>query len=158
MMKNKFLLIFPLVILLILLLLYSHLEFTDNDYPNGGYLFEQYQRFNNTEICFRAQIYEINQTNHTILATLVDYPHSFVEITTQSIDPQLKKEDTIFVVGVLKGEKTVSANKILVKGLMEDAIIFISSIPAIPFVLYLFFRTWRFNRRTFSFERREKHA
>lgn len=158
MIPKKLFLVIPLVVLLVLVLLYSHIGFAENDYPNGNYLFEHAERFQNTEICFRANIYEINRSNQTILASIIDYPHSSVMITTQSIDPQLKEQDTIFVIGILNGDRSVSANKIVVKGLQDDDIIFISSIPAIPVVLYLFFRTWRFNTKTFSFERRKRHA
>ena len=158
MIPKKIFLVIPLVALLVLVLLYSHVEFAQNDYPNGTYLFEHSEQFQDAEICFRAIIYEINRSNQTILASLIDYPHSSVMILAQSVDPHLKEGDTIFVIGILTGKRTASANKILVKGLQDDDIIFISSIPAIPFVLYLFFRTWRFNIKTLSFERRQRHA
>ena len=144
--------------LLVLTLLYSYVEFTENDYPNSGFFFENYQRFNNTEITFRAKIKEINLTNHIIKVIISDPPYTRVEIKTRSVEPQLQKDDVIFVVGILKGEKKVDAEKILIKDAWADSIIFISSIPAIPFVIYLFFRSWRFNRKTFMFEWRRKDA
>lgn len=144
--------------LLVLLLFYSSVVFTQYDYTNSNFPFDNHQRFNNTEITFRAKIIEIYPTNLTVLTSLIDYPHTVIEIKTLARDYHLQNDDVIFVVGILKKEKTVFAEKILVKGLWEDTLIYVISIPAIPFVLYLFFRTWRFNRKTFTFEWRQKDA
>jgi RsiW-degrading membrane proteinase PrsW (M82 family) len=156
--KIKCMLIVLLLILLVLLLFYSQSEFNKNDYSNSNYLFENYQRFNNTEISFKATIKDVYSANQTILAAVLDYPHTVVTIKNVIIDHHFHKDDSIFVVGILKGEKTVFVEKILVRGPWDDSIIFISSIPAIPFVLYLFFRTWRFNSKTLTFEWRRKDA
>jgi len=152
MQKNKFILIVLLIAFLVLMLFYSQVEFSKNDYSNYNYLFENFDRFNNTEITFKATIREIDQTNQTILVNVLDYPHTTVKVKTRSIDNQFHEDDMVFVVGILKGENTVFAEKILIRGLWDDPIIFISSIPAVPFVLYLFFRTWRFNWKTLMFE------
>jgi len=156
--KKKFMCIVLLLILLILLLVYSHLEFNTHDYPNSGYIFENYQMFNNTEITFKAKIKEIYPTNQTITANIGDPPYSLVEIKTKNIDSQLQKGDNIFVIGILNGKKTITAERIFFKEPYNDYLIVLCSIPAIPFVLYLFFRTWRFNRKTVSFERRQNNV
>lgn len=156
--KKKSIFTVFLLTLLILMLLYSYVAFTQYDYSNSNYLFENPQRFNNSEITFRAKIIEMDPTNQTILVAVEEYPHTVVEIKTLTGDFQFQKDDVIFVIGILKGEKTVSAEKILVKGPGADILIYILSIPAIPFVLYLFFRTWRFDRKTLTFEWRRKDA
>jgi hypothetical protein len=114
--------------------------------------------FNNTEITFEASIREINTTHQTILAVIGDPPYFVVEIQTKTLESHLQKEDVIFVVGILTGNRIMTAEKIFVIEPWSDYVVFLSSIPAIPFVLYLFFRTWRFNKKTFSFERRQKNA
>jgi hypothetical protein len=156
--KTKFICIVLLLSLLILVLLYSHLEFNKNDYPDSGFLFENYQMFNNTEITFEASIREINTTDQTIQAVIGDPPYFVVEIQTKTLESQFKKEDVIFVVGILTGNRSATAEKIFVREQWNGYVIALSSIPAIPFVLYLFFRTWRFNRKTVTFERRDDHA
>ena len=113
---------------------------------------------NNTQVTFRAKIIEIYPSNYTILASSVEYPYLLIEIKSNAITDQLQKNDIIFVVGILKGEHLVFAEKIFEKGPWDDYTIFVDSIPAIPFVLFLFFRSWRFNTEKFSFERREKNA
>ncbi len=155
--KKSFLIVF-LLAFLVFLLLYSYVDFTQYDYSNSNYLFENHQRFNDTEITFRARIVEIYPTNQIILAAVDEYPHTVVEIITSTGDFHFQNDDVIFVIGVLKGEKTVFAEKILVKGPWDDTLIYMLSIPAIPFVLYLFFRTWRFDWKSFTFTWRRKDA
>jgi len=46
----------------------------------------------------------------------------------------------------------VKAEKVFVIKKLEYSLIFIRSLPAIPFVLYLFFKKWRFNFKKFIFE------
>ena len=156
--KTKFMCIVLLLTLLVLLLLYGHFEFNKNDYPDSGFLFENYQMFNNTEITFDASIREINTNNQTILAVIGDPPYFVVKIQTKTLESHLQEEDVIFVVGFITGNRTMTAEKIFVREAWNDYVIFLSSIPAIPYVLYLFFRTWRFNKKAFSFERRQKNA
>jgi hypothetical protein len=139
-------------------LFYSHFEFNTNDYPDSGFLFENYQKFNNTEITFEASIREVNTTSRRISAVIGDPPYFVVNIQEKTLDSQLKEDDVIFVVGFLTGNRSMTAEKIFVREPGNDTMIFLISVPAIPFVLYLFFRTWRFNRKTFSFERRQNDA
>lgn len=156
--EKKFVGIILLVIFLSLLLLYSHFEFNTHDYPDSGYIFKNYQMFNNTEITLKAKVREIDITNQTIMANIGDPPYSLIEIQSDIIEPGLQHGDIIFVIGILTGNKTVTADRIFVQDPWNDYYIFLISIPAIPFILYLFFRTWRFDRKNFTFERRKKNA
>jgi hypothetical protein len=156
--KKKSIFVVLLLVLLVFLLMYSFVEFSRFDYSNSNTLFEEHERFNNTEITFQAKIIEREPNNQTIVAGIESYPYTVVKINISIVDVSLKKDDVVFVVGILRGEKTVFAEKILVRGLWEEDLIYFLSVPAIPFVLYLFFRTWRFNRKTFMFEWRRKDA
>lgn len=66
--------------------------------------------------------------------------------------------DTIEVYGTLFDGTHMTADKLLISEKWKDDLIYIRSLPAIPFALYLFFRTYRFNPRSCWFERRKNHA
>ena len=68
------------------------------------------------------------------------------------------KGDAIEITGILDAEKHVTAEKIYILEQWKYNLIYIRSIPAIPFALYLFFTTWRFNKKTLRFERRNNNA
>ena len=70
----------------------------------------------------------------------------------------MQKGDIVEILGVLDGKNHVTAEKTLVIERWKYDLIIIRSLPAIPFALYLFFRKWRFNKKTFRFERRTKDA
>lgn len=156
--KKPFFILILLISILVFLLLYSHAEFNNNDYPDSNYLFENYETFINTEIVFKAKVKTIDAANQTITANIEDPPYTVVEIHTTNIQTPLQKKDIIFIIGVMNGDKSVTAEKIFIQDPWNDYSIALCSVPAIPFVLYLFFRTWRFNRKTWLFERRHKNA
>jgi len=158
MQKRKVVLVILLLVILIFLLFYSYLEFNKNDYPDSGYLFAHYQTFNNTEITFPARIRDIDTANQTLTANIGDPPYTLIEINISTIKNTLHRGDSIFVIGILTGNRTVSAERIFVRDPGLDYFIFISSIPAIPYVLFLFFRTWCFDRKSFTFIQRKKNA
>ena len=156
-MKNKRLIqgIF-LAVILSLLITYSGIEYNNYD-PGIEYIFENFETFNNTKISFSGVIEEVNTTSHQITISIPKPPY-LIKIKIDTIEDNMQKGDIIEILGVLDGKYHVTAEKILVSQRWKNDLIIIRSLPAIPFALYLFFRKWRFNKKTFRFERRTKDA
>ena len=142
--------------ILILLIAYRTIENNNKNSPTNIYILENYPDYNNTELIFNAKIKVIDKTNQTLKANIGDPPYYLITIITDGIENSLHERDIIFVVGILNGKNHVIAKKIFIKNKWNDYLIIISSIPAIPFALYLFFRTWKFNRKTLTFQQRRK--
>ena len=154
---------FIVLAFLLSLMVYSYQEYYQNSPQFKKYiqLFEAPEDLNNTEISFSAEIISVDTMNHTVLASIRAEPFSFpaVEIHTGSFDIQiLKKGDLIDVIGVFHGGNHITARRIWLNEPWEIDLVYLRSLLAIPFVLYLFFVTWRLNTTTWCFERRKKDA
>ena len=103
------------------------------------------------------KITETNLSKQIIIIKIGEPLYIDIEIDTEKINFEGEKRDTVEVLGVLDSPKHVTAKKILLTPGWKNTLIYIRSLPAIPFALYLFFRAWKFNKREFRFERREKH-
>jgi len=145
-----------LAAILALLILYSGIEYNNYD-PDIEYIFENFETYNNTKISFSGVIEEVNTTNQQITISIPRTPY-IIEIKADTIKDTMQKGNFVEILGILDGKCHVSAEKILVIERWKSDLIIIRSLPAIPFALYLFFRTWRFNKKTFRFERRNKDA
>ena len=144
-------------------MIYCFQEYDKNNLQIKKYkiLFESSDQYNNTGISFQASIYWVNKTNHTLRVEIEEkpwrYPH--ITINTGNIDIQnLKKGDLIDVIGILNGKNQMTATKLWLDEPWKADLINLRSLPAIPFVLYLFFRTWKYNTTSWRFERRKKNA
>jgi hypothetical protein len=151
------------IIILILLMIYSAQEYYNNSPQIKKYkqVFSSSEYHNNTDITFKAQIITVNQSNHTLRVSIQEEPYNYprVVIFTGNLTHQnLKKGDLIDVIGTLQGKNLVTATKIWVDEPWKDDLIYLRSLPAIPFVFYLFFRTWKFDFTTWRFQRRKKDA
>ena len=67
----------------------------------------------------------------------------------------MQKDNIIEILGILDGKYHVSAEKLIVIEKWKSDLVIYRSLPAIPFALYLFFRTWQFDFKTFKFKRRK---
>lgn len=151
------------ILILTLLMIYSVQEYGKNSpqikkykqvFLNGEYL-------NNSEITFKAQIIAVNQSNHTLHVSIQEEPYHYphVEIFTGNLTIRnLKNGDLIDVIGTLQGKNQITATKIWIDEPWKEDLIYLRSLPAIPFVLYLFFRSWKFDFTTWRFQRRKKDA
>lgn len=158
-MKHKRLILgIILSVSLILLMLYCSLEYDNKDPQTTKCKLENFDEYNNTKISFVGDIIEINETSQTLLVELQEPPFPKIEIKTNNIEDDLQKRDVILVIGIIDGKNHVTAERIWAHQQWKDDFIYIRSIPAVPFVLYLFFRTWKFNRKTCRFERRTRDA
>lgn len=163
-MKYKRLIIGLIIaIFFISMMIYSFQEFDKND-PNIKklkLLFGSSDYYNNTEISFRALIYSVNKTNHTLYVSIEEKPYDYpnIEINIENLDIQnLKKGDLIDVIGTLNGKNKMKATKLWLIEPWKENLIYIRSIFAIPFVLFLFLKTWKFNTKSWYFERRKGNA
>lgn len=148
-----------LTIILILLMLYSSLEHSKKEF-DILYIFENYETYDN-KISFAGEIVDINQTSQILTIHLMEPPYSLKKIKTHNIEFKEyipKKGDIVEILGTEDEENDVIAEKMLISQRWKHDLIFIRSLPAIPFAFYLFFRTWRFNRKTYRFEMRKQDA
>lgn len=151
------------IFLLLTSMIYCFQNYDNNNPQIKKYkqIFENPENFNNTEISFFAKIIAINKTTQTLKVSIQEEPYIYpsVEIKTGSLNIQnLKKGDFIDIIGILHGKNQISATQIWLNEPWKTDLIYLRSLPAIPFVLYLFFRTWKFNIVTWRFDRRKKNA
>jgi hypothetical protein len=154
--------------LILLLILFSSMLYSfQNHEKNDPYiktltqLFEHPDNTSNTHISFEANILSIDRINNTLRVFIQEKPYTYpqVYINTETLDIQnLDKGDSIDVITIYHGNYTFSATKLWRNEPWKDTLIYLRSLPAIPFILYLFLRTWRFDTTTWRFERRTKHA
>jgi hypothetical protein len=152
-----------LLTILIISMVYSYQNYQQNDphLQQINQLFAHPETYNDTEISFLAQILSIDNTNQTLRALIQERPYTYPQIiiNTKNLQiPILQKGDLIDVITIYHGKNTFTATKLWLNEPWKENLIYLRSLPAIPFVLYLFFRTWRFNPATWRFERRKKHA
>lgn len=152
-------------LLLLLLLLYNYQEYEKNDVQIKKYkeVFENPEKYNNTEISFTAQVKKINETNKTMIVIIDEIPYSYplVELNINNLVYNIssfKKGDLIDIIGILDGKDHVIVKKIWINDQWKNALIYIRSIFAIPFVLYLFFKAWIFNWKKMRFDRRNRDS
>ena len=154
---------FLILTILLLSMLYSQQNATTND----PYLQKLTQitttphLFKNTEISFQAEILSIDTTNQTLRAYIQEKPYTYppITITTKQVDTtNLQKGDLIDLVTIHTSNLSFTALKLWRNEPWKDALIYLRSLPAIPFLLYFFIRTWQFNKTTKRFERRKPHA
>ena len=159
-MKHKRLILgIILTVILILLMIYSSVGYSDKEF-DILYIFENYETYDN-KISFVGEIVEINETSQTLTIRCMEPPYSLIEIKTHNIEFKEyipKKGDIVEILGTEDEENNVIAEKMLISERWKYDLIYIRSLPAIPFALYLFFRTWKFNQKKLRFERRKTDA
>jgi len=138
---------------LLSLMIYSSLEHDEKD-PDMDYILAHYEKFGGKEVHFGGKVVEINGTKVKI--ELIEPPYGYVNVTIKNAS--VEKGDIVEILGILDGKEHVTAEKVIVSKNWKYALIFLRSLPAIPFALYLFFRDWKFNFKKFMFEEREKNA
>jgi hypothetical protein len=154
---NKLIIGITLTIILALLMIYSSIGHNIFD-PDIDYIVENFEEYNNTQVSFSGEIIEINQSNNNMSIKVLEPPYIKLNIHLNNTKQNLKKGDYAQILGILDGKNHVTAEKILRIDRWEHNLIYLRSLPAIPFALYLFFKTWKFNKETYRFERRKKNA
>lgn len=154
-MKHHRLLLGSLLLLILLSLMgYYTLE---HNYHNPGpqYILDHVEDFINTKVVLSGEITHVDKTNHTLLVQVTSAPDSIIQVTTTDSLTRTQPGDVIEMYGTLTSRKQMNAESILIFDQWNNTLIYLRSLPAIPFVLYLFFKAYRFNPSTYRFERRK---
>jgi hypothetical protein len=146
-----------LIFLLFTLMLHYSLDHNNHD-PDPQYILDNYEKFTTTKVRLNGEVKNVDQTNNTLLVQVTPSPEGIILVSTTENISTTQVDDVVEVYGVLTSRNTLTAEKLLSSERWKHDLIYIRSLPAIPFALYLFFRTWRFNPVTRRFERRHTHA
>ncbi len=139
------------IIILLSLMTYSYIEHDDRD-PYMAYIIENSERFRGKEIDFVGRVVSLNASS--VRLRLMEPPYSIINVGGEILNNSLHKGDVVEVLGIYEVDN-VTAEKTFVIKSFEYRLIFFRSLPAIPFVAYLFFKKWKFNFKKFMFEERE---
>ena len=145
-----------LFLLLFSLLLYYNVNVSNQD-PGPYYILHHFEQFNGTKVAMGGAVTSVDRTNHTLLVQVDPVPEFILLRTTESLNTT-QPGDIVEVYGPLTSRTQMTAEHLLIYAQWANTLIFIRSLPAIPFVLFLFFRTYRFNQETHRFERRKQYA
>ena len=145
---------FLLILLLLLLMLYHSLDYNSHD-PELNYLLEHSEKYINTTVAFTGEIKTISIINQTMIIHLIKPSTLTITLPIKTVEDIPQQGDIIEILGVLTGHNQIIAQAVIIMERWKFDLIYIRSLPAIPFALYLFLRTWRFNRSKIVFERRD---
>jgi hypothetical protein len=163
-MKYKRLILGSIVlILLISSMIYSLQAYDINDQQikKCQLLFQNPDQYINSQISFCASIYKVDTINKTLRVAIEEEPYNYpvIVIKTGNLDiPNLKKGDLIDVIGILDGKNNMTATTLWLNTPQNTYLIYLISLPAIPLVGYLFFKTQKFDTTTWRFKRRKKNG
>ena len=146
-----------LILLLFALMSYYSLDHNNHD-PDPKYIIDHYKQFNTTKVTLTGDVKNVDRTNHTLLIQLSSSPGDILLVSTTEPLNSTQPGDVVEVYGTLSSGTHITAETVLISERWKNNLIYVRSLPAIPFALYLFFSTWRFNRSTRRFERRQKHT
>jgi len=144
-----------LIAILFFLLVYSSLMHNKYD-PDIDYIHKNFEKYNNTELNLGGQITDINYSKQVIYIKNNKVPDKDIKVDIANVNFNGEIGDHIEILGLIDSPYHITAKKILVSTSWKFDLVYIRSLPAIPFALYLFFRTYKFNKKTYQFERREK--
>jgi hypothetical protein len=146
-----------LSLLLLMLMSYYSLEHNNND-PDAQYILDHYEQLNITKVALTGEVKSVDSVNNTLVIQVNQLPRSLVMVNITNDVNRVQIGDILEVYGILTSRDTITAEKLLISERWKHDLIYVRSLPAIPFALYLFFRTWHFNPETRRFERRGKNA
>ena len=153
--KTRAALILILILCLFGLMTYSYL-YKNNYDPYLSYRLDHFEEYKDEPIVFSGIIQKINTENNTIIVEVTQPPYINMTVKTSTIPEDAKQGDIIEILATFQTQNIVDAEKMIITHTFEHYLIYIRSLPAIPFALYLFFKNWRFNKKNWYFERRKK--
>jgi len=137
--------------MLLLLMSYSYIEHDEKD-PDMAYIMKNSEKFRGKEIDFAGRVVSFNGS--AVCLRIMEPPYGIINVTGKILNASLHKGDVVEVLGIYEVDNVV-AEKIFVIKSFAYRLIFFRSLPAIPFVAYLFFKKWKFNFKKLRFEERE---
>jgi hypothetical protein len=157
-MKHQRLLLGILLLSILLsLLVYYNLEHNSHN-PDPSYILDHPDEFINTKVLMSGEITTVDTTNQTLLVRVTNQPNGIIQVTTTEPLAQTQPGDVIEMYGTLTSRNQLNAESVLIFEQWKNTLIYLRSLPAIPFALYLVFRAYRFNIHTIRFERRKHHG
>jgi len=155
-MKHHRLLLGSLLLLLLLsLMVYYTLEHNYHE-PDPQYILNHPEDFVNTKVLFTGEITNVDRNNRTLLVRVTSAPDGIIQVTTTEPLTQTHPGDVVEMYGTLTSRNQMNAESLLIFPQWKKDLIYLRSLPAIPFVLYIFSRAYRFNPNTYRFERRKQ--
>ena len=154
---KRFIIGILLFLLLFTLMLYYSLEHNNHD-PDPQYILDNYQKFTTTKVRLDGVVTDVDRTNNTLRIQVNQASGRHILISTMEPLNTTQQGDVVEAYGTLISPNHMNAEKLLISQRWKHDLIYVRSLPAIPFALYLFFRTWHFNPDARRFERRKNHA
>jgi hypothetical protein len=146
-----------LILLLFAVMFYYSIDHNNHD-PDAQYILDHFEEFTTTKVRLDGVVKNVNTTNNTLLIQVSSSPEDIILVNTTEPLNTTQQGDLVEVYGILTSRTHITAENLLITEQWKDDMIYLRSLPAIPFALYLFFRTYWFNPDTRRFERRQKHA
>jgi len=146
-----------LLLLLFSLMVYYTVDVQNHD-PDTQYIIDHWEEFTVTKVTFDAVVKNVDRPNNTLSIAVSPYPQGVIHVNTTQPVTTAQPGDQVEIYGTFTGRNQMNAETILIYEQWKYDLIFLRSLPAIPFALYLFFRAYRFNITTYRFERRQKHG
>jgi hypothetical protein len=146
-----------LLLFLVSLMLYYSLNYHTHD-PDVIYIPNYNTEFILTNVRIEGVVTTVNNTNHTLTIAIDPPLNTPILVTTTEDLATAHPGDMIEVYGRLTSRTHITAETLLITNQWSNILIYLRSLPAIPFALYLFFRAYRFNTTTYRFERRKPHG
>jgi hypothetical protein len=138
-------------------MLYYSLDHNNHD-PDTQYILDHYEKFTTTKVELDAVVKNVDTINNTLSIQVSPSPEGIILVNTTEPLTTAHPGDQVEVYGTFTSRNQMTAEKLLIYEQWKYDLIFLRSLPAIPFAVYLFFRTYRFNPDTRRFERRKNHA
>jgi hypothetical protein len=138
-------------------MLYDTLNHNTYD-PDSSYIITHADQFRDTNVTISGTVQSIDAVNHSFSIQITGSPHNILHVTTTNLPQTIHPGDTVELYGTLTNRTQMTSIQLLIYEQEPYNLIFLRSLPAIPFVLYLFFKTYRFNRKRVCFERRQRHG
>jgi hypothetical protein len=148
---------FILLLLLTLLMVYYHIDH-NNHIPDAQYILDHYGQFTTTNVVLDGIVTQVDTAHHTLLLQVTSSPENKILVSTTTPLDATQPGDRVELYGNFTNRTNMVAENLLIYEQWNYNLIFLRSLPAIPFVLFLFFSTYRFNSETRRFERRKPHA
>jgi hypothetical protein len=157
-MKQKRLILGILLILLLFTLMLYYSVDRHTYEPSTYYILTHYEEFTTTNVQLDGVVQNVDTTNNTLLVRVDGSFKDGILVSTTEPVQTVHLGDRIELYGHFTSPNHLTAEKLLIYEQWNYHLIFIRSLLGVPFVVYLFFRSYRFNPDTWRFERRQKHA
>lgn len=100
----------------------------------------------------------VDSINHTLTVAIDPPLNTPIQVSTTDDLSTAHPGDMIEVYGLLTNRTQITAETLFITNQWNNTLIYLRSLPAIPFALYVFFRVYHFNTTTYRFERRNQHG